>query len=1023
MEVAPAASIEFAARCLITNRLEREAMFRDDLRRTSMLFGGLVILSLNGMLQPATVQAQRPVELANRMLESMGRAKGLCVVLGSEDGALAVELCRDGQYLVHGLCTSGEARDRARQTIDKAELRGVVSAETGSMERLLYSDNIVNLVVVENTTALLREGLQIKDVLRVLRPGGVAWLADEPDSQGTLATKHLSKLVSDSRIEPLVVIKEPAGVWLRLTKTRPDSMDDWTHARGNASGNPVSTDTQVGVPTGVRWVAGPNWPTGDRKASTPSAVASSEHLAVVFQDEVATDEGMIKEDSLIVRDVFNGLRLWRRKAESMDVLASGGRIYTKVGGQVVALDGETGDIVLTFAVEGPGDFLLSDGLLLVASSKGINAFDIESGESKWATSQVPRKIRVGDGRVFVHVDNSRRGTDSQMVCFDLKTGKQQWAASTKPWAKGATTDLIFYRDGVLVSASSKGNHAVSAEDGSHLWDYTYPKIGHGGSFEKVMASGGLVWIHTADSQGTKQYAWEGLDPKSGKVSRRILQPKEFTYKHRCSYDVGTEQLFLCGSMDFADLETGEYRHFGASRTSCRTAGLVPANGLIYTFPHACGCYVMLRGFLALETNPQVVPAPSAAMRLEKGPRFGAKYARSEAPSPDWPTYRRNVGRSGSTTSSGPEQLTSLWEHTVADRIPESVALEWDHKDGGRLTSPVVAEGLAFVASSDHHRLSALDAKNGEPRWSFTTGGRIDCPPTIDGGLCLLGSHDGFVYCLTADTGELVWRYRAAPRDRRIVAYGQIESAQPVMGGVLVYDGLAYFVVGRHSASDGGLLVQAVEPATGKLVWSEPVTDHEGVPDLLTGGSGTIQMASWEVDAKTGKPKSAGVGRLRGGRLGLLNAAWSKRPIAIRRNLSDWKTGDRPTGQMLAFNDTTTCGYRACEKINTGNGAMSGNARLFAKPVSGKEWSVEMPTTARMRGMVLAGDRLYVAGLLYKDEKGAGASSGVRVYNVADGELLAEHAIEDKLVHDCLAIAGGRLYVSTEDGKLICLGTR
>jgi hypothetical protein len=696
--VAPAAGIESAARWLITNRLERDAMFRNHLRSTRALCATLAFIFLDGMLQPATAQARRPVELATRMLESMGRAKGLCVVLGSQDGALAVELSRDGQYLVHGLCTSGEAVDRVRQTIDKADLRGVVSVETGSMARLPYSDNIVNLVVVENTTALLRDGLQVKEVLRVLRPGGIAWLADEPDSKGTLVTKQLTKQLEDARLEPLIVIEEPAGVWLRLTKTRPDSMDDWTHPRGNASGNPVSTDTQVGVPTGVRWVAGPNWPTGDRKASTPSAVASSEHLAVVFQDEVSTDEGMRKEDSLIVRDVYNGLRLWRRKAESMDVVSSGGRIYTKVGGQVVALNGETGDIVLTFAVERPGDFLLSDGLLLVASSKGINAFDIQSGESKWTTSHVPRKMRAGDGRVFVHVDSSRRGTDSQMVCFDLKTGKQQWAASTKSWARGATTDLIFYSDGVLVSASSKGNHAVSAEDGSHLWDYTYPKIGHGGSFEKVMAADGLIWIHTADSQGTKQYAWEGLDPQSGKVTKRILQPKEFTYKHRCSYDVGTEQFFLCGSMDFANLKTGEYRHFGASRTSCRTAGLVPANGLIYTFPHACGCYVMLRGFLALETNPQVVPAPSAAMRLEKGPRYGTEYARSDAPSPDWPTYRRNVGRSGSTTASGPEQLTSLWEYKVADRVPESVALEWDHKDGGRLTSPVVADGLAFVAS-------------------------------------------------------------------------------------------------------------------------------------------------------------------------------------------------------------------------------------------------------------------------------------------------------------------------------------
>lgn len=980
------------------------------------------VLLLIGLLQPVVAQEQ-PAQLAKQMLKSLGSAKGLCVVLGSTDGRLAVELSHDGQYLVHGLCTSQKAVAQARQSIDAADLRGVVSAEVGVMKRLPYSDNIVNMIVVENTSELLRDDLLLTEVMRVLRPGGMAWLADSGSGDDAPSVKWLNELTeSYDLVEPAVSIQEPTRTWIGVKKPRPKSMDAWTHQRRDGSGNPVSTDTQVGVPTGVRWVAGPNWPTGDRKASTPSAVASDQYLAVVFQDEVTTPDGKSREDSLIVRDVFNGMRLWRRKAESMDLVSTGGRVYTKVGGKLVALDGQTGDVVQTFDVAGPEEFLITDGMVIVTSSSGTTALNAESGELRWSAELRAENMRVGDGRLFVHVDNSRRGSDSQLVCLDVKSGEQVWEASTKSWAKGSSFKLILHSHGVLVTASKYGNHAISADDGTHLWNHTYPRIGHGGSFEKIMASGGLVWIHTADSQGSKQYAWEGLDPQTGELKQRLLQPKEFTYKHRCSYDVGTEQLFLCGSMDFADLKTGKYHHFGASRTSCRTAGLIPANGLIYTFPHACGCYAMLRGFLALETRPEFVPAPTAAERLEKGPAFDTAKTTSESPSTDWPTYRRDVTRSASSATPGPTSLSQLWERVVADRVPEAVALEWGEKDGGRVTSPVVAGGLAFVAGSDHHRLLAFDANSGEPAWSFTTGGRIDCPPTINSGLCLFGSHDGYVYCLTADKGELVWRFRAAPRARRIVAYGQLESARPVVGGVLVHDGLAYFVIGRHSASDGGLLVQAVKPQTGELIWAEPVTGHDGVPDVLTGGDGTIQMAGWKVNAKTGQSTSDAFAGLRGGRLGILNAAWAKRPIAIRRNLSQWQTGDRPTGQMLTFNDEATCGYRACGKVNTGNGQMSGNAVLFAKAMSGREWSVEMPTTARMRGMVLAGDRLYVAGLLYEDEKGTRATNGVRVYNLADGKLLSEHAIEDPLMHDCLAIADGRLYVSTQS-RLICLGAQ
>ena len=961
--------------------------------------------------------------IVDEMLKSVNSENALCVVLGSEDGDLTVALSRDGKYLVHGLCMHDKAVARTRAAIATAQLRGIVSAETGSIAKLPYSDNIVNLLVAENIGSLLQRGLTVQQILRVLRPGGIAWLGSRTTGTDALSARQLSDLLVKAGIKTPVVIKQD-GVWVRLVKPRLASLGTWTHKRGDASGNPVSTDKQIGVPTGVRWVAGPSWPTGNRKSAIRAVVASKKQLVYVFQDEITSENGPRREDSLIARDAYNGLRLWRRKADSTEIVALADHVFTIVGGKLVALDSKTGRVTRTISVEGPRTFLISDGLLVVSGSKGITALDLTTGNSRWSAPHVPKTMRAGDGRLFVHIDRRRRGGDSQLICLDLKTGKQHWKTSTKSLTNTGSFDLIFYGAGVLVAASSRGNHAISAENGSRLWDYTYPRIGHGGSFTKVIAAKGLIWVHTANSLGTRQYAWEGLDPQTGKMKKRLLQPRNFRYKHRCSSDVATDNVFLCGSMDFADLKTGAYRHFEAARTSCRTGGLVPANGLVYTFPHACGCYSMLRGFLALETSPQAESSPVTATNLlEKGPAYGTEISRSKTAVSDWPTYRYDISRSGSTTTAGPEKLTKLWEQIVADHLPEAVAIEWDLKDGGRISSPVVAGGLAFIADSDHHRLIALNAGDGKRRWSFTTAGRIDCPPTINNGLCLFGSHDGYVYCVTASKGQLVWRRRAAPDARRIVAFGQLEAARPVVGSVLVSDGLAYFVAGRHSASDGGILVQAVEPKTGRLVWSSHAEGINGLPDILTGGSGTIQMASWEVDAKTGQKRNSGLRRLRGGRLGLLNDAWYKRPIAIRRNLSQWKVGNRLTGQMLAFNKTITCGYRACSKVDGGNGTMSGTALLFTAPANGKVWSVAMPTTARLRGMVLAGKKLYVAGLLYQDEQGNDATNGVRMYNLADGKLLAEYPIEDRLIHDCLAVAGGRLYVSTQNGKLICLGPK
>jgi outer membrane protein assembly factor BamB len=53
---------------------------------------------------------------------------------------------------------------------------------------------------------------------------------------------------------------------------------------------------------------------------------------------------------------------------------------------------------------------------------------------------------------------------------------------------------------------------------------------------------------------------------------------------------------------------------------------------------------------------------------------------------------------------------------------------------------------------------------------------VDSPPTIYKGLALFGSADGYFYCLRLADGALVWRFRAAPLDRRTVAFGQVESS-------------------------------------------------------------------------------------------------------------------------------------------------------------------------------------------------------------------------------------------------------
>jgi hypothetical protein len=178
---------------------------------------------------------------------------------------------------------------------------------------------------------------------------------------------------------------------------------------------------------------------------------------------------------------------------------------------------------------------------------------------------------------------------------------------------------------------------------------------------------------------------------------------------------------------------------------------------------------------------------------------------------------------------------------------------------------------------------------------------------------------------------LVWRYRAAPRARRIIAYGQLESAWPVVGGVLIHDDLAYFVAGRHGAADGGVHIYAARPATGEIVWHSNPKDFNTVPDVLVAREDVIHMADWQFDARTGEDQKVSSDvPLRSARLGMLNDAWYERPIALRKNLQHWQAHDT-SAQMLAFDDTKIAGFQGVSSCSSNRWAKAAGAGRASIP--------------------------------------------------------------------------------------------
>ncbi|HJN13936.1 MAG TPA: PQQ-binding-like beta-propeller repeat protein, partial [Armatimonadota bacterium] len=308
------------------------------------------------------------------------------------------------------------------------------------------------------------------------------------------------------------------------------------------------------------------------------------------------------------------------------------------------------------------------------------------------------------------------------------------------------------------------------------------------------------------------------DLRTGEETKRItvenLRSPE--HHHRCYRNKATSRFLISSleGIELLDLQADDHEQHNWLRGVCKL-GIMPANGMLYVPSDQCFCEpgAKLLGFAAVSSTDTASLSLPDSERLTKGEAYGSVTGSGTATAGDWPTYRHDPARHGATSSSVGGDLSQIWRAEL----------------GGGLTQPVAAGDRVYVASRDAHTIHALHLATGRTSWTFVAGGRIDSPPTIHGDALLLGSADGSVYCLRAADGKLVWRFLAAPVDRRVAFFDQLESAWPVHGSVLVRDSVAYFTAGRSTYIDGGISAYAVDALTGELLNS---TTLEGpFPDL------------------------------------------------------------------------------------------------------------------------------------------------------------------------------------------------
>jgi outer membrane protein assembly factor BamB len=792
------------------------------------------------LLTAPVTRAQSPAppsaktEEAAAILQASGVQGGIVVHIGVGDGSLTAALQANDSYQVQGLDTDGTKVAAARETIRATGKYGPVAVSRLKGTVLPYIDNLVNLMVAEDLGDVPRA-----EALRVLVPNGV-----------------------------LLVRKN--GTWERTVKPKPGALDDWTHYYYDAKGNAVSKDTEVGPPERLQWVGNPRWSRHHDRMSSVSAQVSANGRLYYIMDEGSRISILLPSKwALIARDAFNGTVLWKKPIQRWSdhlwplktgptqltrrLVGDGDRIFvaSELEGPVHWVDGSTGKLVREYPeTKGVEEILYTGGVLYLLVNPGkwalneyapkqqndqgrvaneyewdrkprqLMALEADSGKLLWKQEATCAPITLGtDGKAVVFYDGT------QVQCLDAATGRKHWTSDQQKVRKLIEYNFgprVLIHDKVVLYAGGDGvERALDLATGKQLWEGSHEKSGYR-SPEDLIVAGGLVW-NAGTTQGKQTGEFTGRNPATGEVVKQFapdVPDGTYWFHHRCYIAKATEKFIIPSrtGIEYVDIAKQHWDLNHWVRGAC-LYGVLPANGLTYAGPHNCACYpeAKLDGMNALAPgsgSPHPAPVPDEE-RLEHGPAWGQPLVETDADAKDWPTYRHDPARSGFSDQPLQDGLGPQWEHPIP----------------GRLSALSIAGGMVFVSQIDAHTLHALDQNTGKHLWHFTAGARIDSPPTYWKGRLYCGGKDGWVYCLRASDGAMVWRFLAAPSERRHAAWEQVESVWPVHGSVLVEKGSVHAVAGRSVFLDGGMRFVRLDAGTGKKL-AEAVYDDK---DPETGG--------------------------------------------------------------------------------------------------------------------------------------------------------------------------------------------
>ena len=920
----------------------------------------------------------------------------------------------------------GTLAEDLRRRIHKTGLLGShVYVEHGPLNRIHLAQNIADVIFFTEDD---HKDPPLYELLRVIRPHGEISTGLNPD---------------------------------KSTKAVSPRAGQWTHPYHGPDNNPQSEDKLARPPYQTQFLAEPYY------VPFPEVtVAAGGRVFKAFGHVGYKQRDWPWLNKLVAFNAYNGMQLWQRPLEEgfnihrNTMIATDDALFVADSKSCKQLDPATGEAKLgiTIPADGGGPvwkWMALDGGVLYALLGGeeprdetlrgekraagwpwqpmtrmyddrnyrwgfgqtLLAIDPKDGRILWRhTEDAPidgRAIAMSGGRIFYYSEGRF------LACRAAADGKLQWRNSdaTLLEAIGPSLRAQSYVNGFSTTAYMKCSDkaiyfagpqrarlvAASTADGRLLWQHPH------GNFQLVLRDEGL---YALGKTGPSKL----FDPLSGETKADLP-----ALRGNCTRATGAVDCIYArgdnhgGTLRLTVPDNKPFR-IPLMRPDCHD-GVIVANGLMYWGPWMCDCNLSLVGLIAVgpaEKDVKYPPSDAAERHIisplpRAGEASGVRVGRLILDPADWPAYRADNHRGGYVPATIAAEAKKLWSHKWPGRVDAA--------------APIAAGGLAFLSGSDG-AIEARDAASGEVRWTRFTGGPILFPPAVADGRLVVGSGDGWVYAFDAATGHDLWRFRAAPIERKIMVYGRLMSTWPVASGVLVDGDTVYAAAGLTSYD--GTYIYALDAADGRVKWTNDSSSALHAPDHFSGVSvqGHLLLDGDTLYMAGGNVASPAMYETKSGKcLNTLPNEWVKAPRG--RDLY------RIAGKVVAFERLLYAPkeywpgrYFARNLLQADNGDLAirwVDGQLLrvaaAEPDSKTPKAVWKNGLFRQANALAMGRNAVVVGGQLAD-----AGHAIAAFDLADGRELWRQPLAAMPVQWGIAIdAAGRVVVTTEGGEAVAFG--